>query len=368
MRRRAKVVAMAAAAVVGAAGLSGCTALREGVGYYWQSIGGHLRVMQAARPVEQWLSDPGTDEALRTRLALAQSIRRFASEQLALPDNASFTRYADLQRPFVVWNVFATPELSLTLKRWCFPVVGCVDYRGYYARGDAERYAQALRAQGLEAYVGGVPAYSTLGWFADPLLNTFIRYPEAELARLIFHELAHQVVYVSGDTTFNESFATAVEQVGIERWLAERGDLHLADAYAAYVARRHDFLALLNAHRERLRDLYASDVDDAAKRLGKAEVLRSLREGYETLRRDRWAGFAGYDRWFSQPLTNAHLASVATYNDRVAAFRALLAAQGGEWPRFFEAVRALAALPRPERDARLGELVAIRPAMRFTAR
>lgn len=360
MRRRALGAAAVAAAAGIAAGLSGCTALRDGAGYYWQSIGGHLRVMQAARPVEQWLADPSLDEALRARLVLAQGIRRFASGQLALPDNASFTRYADLKRPFVVWNVFATPELSMTLKRWCFPVVGCVDYRGYYAREAAERYAQDMGAQGLEAFVGGVPAYSTLGWFADPLLNTFIRYPEAELARLIFHELAHQVVYVAGDTTFNESFATAVEQVGIERWLAERRDARLTEAYAAYAARRRDFLALLTEHRQRLRDLYASDLDDPTKRLRKSEIFRSLRDRYEALRRERWGGFAGYDRWFAQPLTNAHLASVSAYNEQVPGFRALLTLHGGEMPRFFEAVRTLAALPKSERDARLRGLATAR--------
>lgn len=351
MRRTIRTVLAAAAAL-----LAGCASLHDGVGYYWQSISGHLRILQAARPVDDWLADPGTDATLRARLELAREIRHFAAERLALPDNASYTRYADLGRPFVVWNVFATPELSLQLRRWCFPVVGCVDYRGYYNRQEAERYAQTMRARGLEAYVGGVPAYSTLGWFADPLLNTFIRYPEAELARLVFHELAHQVVYVPGDTAFNESFATAVEEAGIERWIAARGDARLAGAYAAYVSRRRDFLDLLGRHRQQLRELYASDADDAAKRARKAEILASLRDEYANLKRDRWGGFAGYDRWFAQPLTNAHLSSVSTYTELVPAFRALLAREGGDLPRFYRAVRALADTSAPRRLARLHEL------------
>lgn len=339
--------------VVEALLLSGCTALGDSVGYYWQSIGGHLRVMQAARPLEQWLDDPRTDPALRRRLELARDLRRFAVEQLALPDNDSYTRYVELNRPFVVWNVFATPELSLSLQRWCFPVAGCVDYRGYYDFDEAERYARRMRARGFDAYVGAVPAYSTLGWFADPLLSTFIRYPEAELARLLFHELAHQVAYAPGDTAFNESFATAVEEAGIERWIAVRGDARLAQAYADWSTRRRDFQSLLARHREQLGALYASTADDALKRARKAEILAALRDEYERVRQARWGGFAGYDRWFAQPLTNAHLASVSTYTQWVPAFRALLAREQGDLQRFYRAVRALAEASPSERRARL---------------
>lgn len=351
-------VAVAVATFAIATTLPGCATWRDGIGYYWQSVSGHLRLVQSARPVDELLLDPATDAALRARLELAQQIRRFASEQLALPDNASYTRYADLGQTFAVWNVFATPELSLKLKKWCFPVVGCVTYRGYYDRGDAERYASVMRDRGLEAYVGGVPAYSTLGWFADPLLNTFIRYPEAELARLIFHELAHQVVYVPGDTTFNESFATAVEQAGIERWLAARGDAKLASAYAAYVSRRRDFIELVGRYRKALQELYESEVDDSAKRHRKTELFEALRADYVDLKQNRWNGFAGYDRWFAQPLGNAHLASLSTYNDLVPAFRALLARERGDLPRFYDAVRALANMPPSIRKSRLQELAA----------
>jgi predicted aminopeptidase len=194
--------------------LAGCADTR----YYWQSVSGHVALMQAARPVDDWLRDPQTPPALRERLALSQRIRSFAVTELALPDNASYRRFADLQRRAVVWNVVAAPEYSLTLQTWCFPVLGCVGYRGYFSEAEARAQAAQLQAQGLEVTVYGVPAYSTLGWMnwagGDPLLNTFIHYPEGELARIVFHELAHQVLYVPDDTTFNESFATAVEQLG----------------------------------------------------------------------------------------------------------------------------------------------------------
>ena len=212
----------AAAAVLAIATLSGCADL----GYYWQSVSGHLSVLNAARPVDDWLTDAHASAALKTRLALASRIRSFAVTELKLPDNASYHRYADLHRSAVVWNVVAAPELSLTLKTWCFAVAGCVGYRGYFSQTEAKSEANELKAQGLEVAVQGVPAYSTLGWLnwagGDPLLSTFIGYPEGELARLVFHELAHQVVYAPGDTVFNESFATAVERLGVQRWLEAR--------------------------------------------------------------------------------------------------------------------------------------------------
>jgi predicted aminopeptidase len=346
-----------AAAAMGIALLGGCAALSDGPKYYWQSMAGHLSMMQRAEPIDRLLEDPATDAKLRDRLERVLQIRRFASSELGLPDNDSYTRYADLQRPYVVWNVFATPELSLKLQQWCFPVAGCVSYRGYYDRDEAERYASRLRDMGLEAHVGGVPAYSTLGWFSDPVLSTFIQYPDGELARLIFHELAHQVVYLKGDTTFNESFATAVEEAGVERWLAARGDPRLEQAYRAHSERRRDFIALLRRHRSELERVYALPLPDDDKRLGKQAVFDSLQADYRVLR-ESWGGFAGYDRWFSQQLTNAHLASVGTYTDLLPAFRALLRQQHGDLPAFFAAARDLSALPRAERDARLAGLAA----------
>jgi predicted aminopeptidase len=358
-RRRPAALAGAATGLLLAA-LGGCASLSDGPAYYWQSMVGHLDVMRRAVPLDAVIADPATDAALRARLERAREIRAFASRELALPDNRSYTAYADLHRPYVLWNVFATPELSLTLERWCFPVAGCVSYRGYYDRDAAEDYARRLRARGLEAQVGGVPAYSTLGWFADPLLSTFLHYPEGELARLVFHELAHQVLYVKGDTTFNESFATAVEEAGVERWFAQRRDPQVERAYREHAQRRREFVALLRRHRSALETLYAGPASDDDKRRAKQAVFDALRADYQALKVS-WGGFAGYDRWFAQPLSNAHLAAVGAYTDLLPAFRTLLAGSGGDLPRFYGAVRELAAMGASERGVRLRALAGEAP-------
>jgi predicted aminopeptidase len=332
--------------------LAGCTT----VGYYNQAAQGHLALMASARPVADWVADPATPEALRERLLRANEIRRFAAESLGLPDNRSYTAYADLQRPAAVWNVFATPELSLELKTWCYPVLGCASYRGYFERADAEAMAAELQAAGYDVNVAPVPAYSTLGWFNDPLLNTFIYAPDVELARLVFHELSHQVVYARDDTVFNESFATAVEREGVRRWLAAHGDDRQRAAWAAYTQRRGDFLALLLAQRRRLDEIFKSDATVEDKRAAKAAVFDDLRGQYRILRDERWNGFAGYDRFFDRPLTSAHLAAVGAYNDWVPAFDALLAESGGDLPTFYARVRRLGALDKPARAAELHRL------------
>ena len=332
--------------------LAGCTT----VGYYNQAAKGHLALMASARPVADWVADPATPEPLRERLLRAGEIRRFAAESLGLPDNRSYTAYADLQRPAAVWNVFATPELSLQLKTWCYPVLGCAGYRGYFDRADAEAMAAELERAGYDVNVAPVPAYSTLGWFNDPLLNTFIHAPDVELARLLFHELSHQVVYARDDTVFNESFATAVEREGVRRWLAAHGDARQRQAWAAYSERREAFLALLLAQRRRLEAIFGSDMPVEEKRAAKAAVLDDLQRQYRILREQRWAGFAGYDRFFERRLTSAHLAAVGAYNDWVPAFEALLAESGGDLPAFYARVRQLGALDKPARTAELRRL------------
>jgi predicted aminopeptidase len=322
--------------------------------YYAQAIAGHVAMLRAARPIDEWIADPATPARLRDRLVLAQQIRNFASRELGLPNNGSYTRYADLERPFVVWNLFATPELSMQLKQWCFPVAGCVSYRGYYSKEAAEQEADQLRRQGLEVQLAGIPAYSTLGWFDDPLLNTFIFSPPAELARLVFHELAHQVVYLQNDTTFNESFATAVEEVAVERWLATQASEALRSGYADYAKRRGEFLGLLKRTRQVLEAIYADQsVDVQAKRLRKQAAFDALRADYASLK-TQWGGFAGYDRWFAQPLTNAHFASIATYTELVPGFRRLLEEEGGDLPRFYARVRTLSRASAAERATVLG--------------
>jgi predicted aminopeptidase len=307
--------------------------------------------------VPDWLADPGSSDALKQRLALSQRMRDWAVTELKLPDNASYRRYADLKRRAAVWNVVAAPELSLVLKTWCFPIVGCVGYRGYFDRTQADAYADHLRRESLEVSVYGVPAYSTLGqlpgdWLADPLLNTFIFYPEGELARLIFHELAHQVAYAKDDTEFNESFATAVERIGGRRWLATMASQAARDDYARYDGRRQDFRRLTGAYRDRLDALYRSGASDADKRARKAELMAALRDDYAAMKTQRWAGFSGYDAWFEHA-NNASFGVLAAYNGLVPDFERLFEREGGDFTRFYAEVRRLTTLTSAERRAAL---------------
>lgn len=335
--------------------LTGCADL----GYYMQSVTGHLEMMRASTSIDQLHDDPHTPQQLQDQLALSQRIRRFAVTDLALPDNASYRRYADLKRRAVVWNVVAAPPWSLTLKTWCFPVAGCVGYRGYFDETEARALASQLRADGLEVSVYGVPAYSTLGWMnwagGDPLLNTFIQYPDGELARLIFHELAHQVVYARDDTMFNESFATAVEQIGAARWLASQASADARAAYVAFDRRRKAFRALALETRGQLQRVYKGSATDApaveARRQAKQAVLQGFQARYAQLKAS-WGGFAGYDQWVANA-NNASFGAQAAYDELVPAFEALHAQHPGNWPAFYDAVKRLAALPPGERSKML---------------
>jgi predicted aminopeptidase len=333
--------------------LGGCAS----VDYYWQSVSGQMDLWRRERPIEEVMADPASPQALKDRLARVLEIRAFASGELGLPDNASYRRYADLGRPFVVWNVFAAPEFSVQPLPSCFPFAGCVSYRGFFAREVAERHAAGLAGDGHDVYVGGVPAYSTLGWFADPVLNTFIHYPETEIARLIFHELAHQVAYVRDDTAFNESFAVAVEQEGVRRWLARSGDPARRDEFERGRRVRAEFAGLIQKYRARLDALYRTGIAPDAMRDAKRGILAELASEYRSLKAG-WGGYDGYERWFAGPLNNAQLASVAVYSQWVGAFEALLARENASLPRFYLAVRELAELPKAERDAKLRTLAA----------
>lgn len=351
-------------------GLGGCADLS----YYWQSIHGHLQLMQSAKPVHAWIEDSQTPMQLKQQLALAQGIRRFATSELALPDNASYQRYADLRRKAVVWNVVAAPEWSLALETWCFPVVGCVSYRGYFDESEARLHAAQLQRQGLEVFVYGVPAYSTLGWLnwagGDPLLSTFIHYPETELARMIFHELAHQVVYVPDDTRFNESFATAVERLGVARWLALHGTENSRAQTRALQDRRTAFRALSQATRQALRELYRSGGSaaspDATQTAEKARILQEFRAQYARLKAswlasssDTYQPTNAYDAWVASA-NNAAFGAQAAYDDLVPHFEALFAKAGGDtdgvlgWQRFFAEVRRLKELSPSERQRSIG--------------
>jgi predicted aminopeptidase len=331
--------------------LAGCGT----VPYYWQAANGQFELWYKARPIEDWLADPATPQELKTRLKQVQQIRAFASSDLALPDNGSYRSYADLGRPYVVWNVFAAPELSMQAKQSCFPVAGCVDYRGYFAEQDAREFADGLARSGFDTYVGGVPAYSTLGWFDDPVPSTVIGYPESELARLIFHELAHQVLYVQDDTVFNESFASAVEQEAVKRWVRARGSPEMLAQFELSQQRKKQFVELVLAYRGKLETVYAASTSDEDKRALKARTIEAMRADYAQLKRG-WGGAAGYDRWFADPLNNAQIISVASYAQQVPNFQALLARENGDMERFFAAAQALAKLPKPERDAQLRAL------------
>lgn len=349
-------VAVAACAAASLA-VGGCANL----GYYWQSATGHLKILGAARPVDHWLSDADAPEKLKERLALSQRIRRFASAELQLPDNPSYSRYADLRRQAVVWNVVASPQYEIELKKSCFPFTGCVGYRGYFDEAEARAEAARLAAQELEVNVYPVPAYSTLGWMnwagGDPLLNTFIHYPEGELARTIFHELAHQVLYTADDTMFNESFATAVERIGGEMWLRSQATPQARLEYEQYNARRKQFRQLTTSTRERLEEIYERTSGEERDAL-KQRAMSDFREAYARLKAS-WPGdpsrYRRYDRWVNEA-NNAAFAAQAAYDELVPGFESLFAQQGRDFQRFYDAARKLTGLPKKLRHEKLKEI------------
>lgn len=331
--------------------LSGCSSL----GYYGQLADGQVRLLAAREPVAEVVDDPARDPALRQRLALSQEARAFASAELGLPDNRSYRLYADIHRPNVVWNVFATPELSLHPLTHCFPIAGCVAYRGYYGEAGAQAEAKRLQAEGMDVYVGGVEAYSTLGWFDDPILSSMLRWGDQRLAETIFHELAHQKFYLPGDTAFNESFASFVEAEGGRRWREARG---LPDEAPRLAEQRKRFTQLVLDTRERLKTLYASPRSEADKRSGKAAEFDRLRREYAQMRDRDWGGKAPFDAWVNGPLNNAKLLPFGLYDQWVPAFAALFAQVGGNWPAFYARVEKLGTLAPAERTAALERLAA----------
>ena len=328
--------------------LGGCANL----GYYAQAVDGHLDIRHRTRPIVAIIADPGANEALKRSLTTVVKLREFAIGELKLPDNQSFTTYADIGRPYAIWNVSAAPELSLELEKWCFVAAGCVSYRGFFSKIEAERFAEELRTKGYDVTVGGVRAYSTLGWFKEPILNTFLGYSDTELAQLIFHELAHQVVYVRDDSTFNESFATAVELEGIGRWLGNNGTDEQRASFDAAQKRKAVSTEVMLDYRKRLEALFASGLSITEKRASKASIFAELREklsGLQTIK----AGASNYDRWLAQHLNNAYLASISTYTRLVPAFQALLAQQNGDIGQFYETVKEISNLPESERASLL---------------
>ena len=343
--------------------LTGCGAVE----YYTQSVTGHLGLMYRARTIEAVLAAPDTEPGLAARLRTALDVRDFASGALGLPANASYRRYVDLGRRYVVWNVVAAPELSLEPRRWCFPVVGCLSYRGYFSESAAEKYATALKSEGWDVAVGGVRAYSTLGWFDDPVLSSMVELPDFHLAGIVFHELAHQRLYVPGDTEFNESFAMVVERAGVRRWVESARREELSERYRRAAERRAAFLDLVRRTRRELEDVYASSGTAAEMRAAKMRRIDRLQARYGALRAT-WTGGPTYDFWFERGVNNAAIALFSTYDRWVPALDALLAQSGGDSQAFYRACDALAALSRDERRARLEALEGTAAGARLDAR
>ena len=321
------------------------------VGYYLQSVDGQMQILQARQAITAVIANPATSPELKARLTRILEIRDFASRELKLPDNLSYRGYADVRRPYLVWNVFVAEEFSIEPREWCFPIAGCVGYRGYFALPDAEAFAQEQRGKGLDVFVAGVPAYSTLGWFDDPVLNTFINYPEYEVARLIFHELAHQTVYVKNDSEFNESFAVTVELEGVRRWIAKHGDDKARADFERSQQRRTQFTDLVLRYRSELGALYHTRLAPQEMRERKTAAFIAMKQDYQRLKAE-WGGFAGYDRFFDS-VNNANLTSVSIYHALVPQFQQLFARNNGDLAEFYAAVKALAALGKEERTRKL---------------
>ncbi|ESY66462.1 aminopeptidase [Mesorhizobium sp. LNHC232B00] len=333
------------AAVIMASAITGCTS----ISYYAQSVEGHVRIMAARKSVGRLIRDPSTPETLRAKLTSASAIRRFATDELALPENGSYRSYVDIGRDDVTYAVFAAPQFSLTPITWCFPVFGCVPYRGYFSRKSAAESAVELQRRGLDVYVSGVTAYSTLGWFSDPLLSTMLRQDDTYLASLVFHELAHQKIYVDGDSAFNEAFAVSVETSGVRKWLRATGNRAGLRRYETNRKRSSDFLGLIAKTRDELGQVYGSPRTPEKMAAAKAATIDRLRVRYRRMRDKQWAGYRGYDAWFAAPINNAKLAATAVYGEQVPAFLRLYDLCSGDYPRFYAAVRRIGDLPAPSR-------------------
>jgi len=330
-------------------GVAGCTS----ASYLAGAVNGHIKIMAARKDVAEVIADPAAPRALRTRLETAVELRKFATDRLALPQNDSYRKYVDLGRNYVTLAIYAAPEFSLAPKVWCFAVFGCVPYRGYFSETAARREAAALGRRGFDVHATGVIAYSTLGWMSDPLLNTMLGQDDAYLAGMIFHELAHQRVYVKGDSGFNEAFAVAVETTGVEAWLGARGDAAGLAAYREARKRHADFLTLLLPARDELNRIYRSAAPPERMRAQKAAAIERLRARYRQMRDRRWNGDRRYDAWFDQPINNAKLAAASVYDDRVPAFLRLFDLCERDYPRFYEAVKRIGALNIADRSKAL---------------
>jgi predicted aminopeptidase len=323
------------------------------VSFYRQAVAGQLEILGGEKPVAKLMADPKTPAKLTAKFEEVNKLRQFAAKELKLPSEGEYVNYTDLGRPYVVWNVNVAPTLSLNPKTWWFPVVGEASYRGYFSEAAARRYARRWQEEGWDVYVGGVEAYSTLGWFRDPLLNTFIDEPEADLADLIFHELGHRRLFISGDTDFNEAFATAVAEEGVRRWYGASANPRAYQDFKTRQAREKQFVQLILDARQQLKVVYDDTrLPDEQKLKRKEEIIAGLRASYEKAKQS-WGGDTGYDAWFSEPINNAKLNTVSAYYDLTPAFAALLRAQNGDMEKFYTAVAALGKLPLEKRHEAL---------------
>ena len=325
----------------------------ETVGYYTQAARGQLTIVFAREDIQHLIERPDLSQELAGKFAKVMDIREFAESELGLPVGGNYSSYVDVEREHVVWNVFAAAEFSVDPVNWCYPIAGCVAYRGYFSEKSALSYAAKLEEDGFDVYTGGVDAYSTLGWFEDSLLSTVLNRADYQLAGLIFHELAHQLVYLPGDTTFNESFATAVEREGVRRWLAKSNKDFNIDAALLDYDRQQQFVDLVGGYRDRFESLYQLEINESSMRSQKLELQQTLREEYAVLKQ-QWQGYEGYDGWFSRSLNNAQLSTVASYNDLLPFFAAVFEQSNQDFSTFYAEVSRIADLPEQERD----ELVA----------
>jgi len=349
--RRAKLAVVGLLCLVMVVCFSGC----QEISFYRQAIGGECQILAHQKSIRDLMADPTTPPKLKTKFEQIMKIRQFASDELKLPADGAYLKYTDLHRPYVVWNVNVAPALSLEPKTWWFPVVGEASYRGYFSDAGAHRYAARWEKKGWDVYVDGVDAYSTLGWFRDPLMNTFIYEPEADLAELIFHELAHRRLFVNGDTDFNEAFATEVAAEGIRRWFALSSNPQAYDKHLVNQAHEKQFVQLVMDTRQELEAVYGDErLTEADKLHRKEEIITKLRARYAAVKQT-WGGESDYDHWFAEPINNAKLNTVSAYYELRPAFQALLRAKGGDLEEFYGAVAALGKLPLEKRHEALRE-------------
>lgn len=347
--RRYRNLAIALVLLVGA---SGCST----VGYYTQAVLGQMSLLSKRRSIDAVIDDPSTGEIVREKLLLAKKITAFAESSLGLPVEDSYSSYVDTGRRYVVWNVFAAPEFSVRLESFCYPIAGCVSYRGFFNEADARAFGARLAEDNYDVFIGGVAAYSTLGWFDDPILNTFVRRSDTRLAALIFHELAHKAVYIKGDTRFNEGFATAVERAALRQWLEISGRPNAFEAYVARERREQAVVDLIVETRDALDRLYSEPLDEEQMRARKTGLIANLRDRYRALAAD-WGEHSEFQLWMETDINNAKLGTVLTYNEWVDSFLAILAEEGGSVPRFIERVRELARLAPAAREEALRRAV-----------